>query len=103
MSNPPEEIPFPEIVRRWGMAMLDLLPMLNRKQRARLERELAALVQRAHDGGYTVDCDRSDMWDQCSSEFMASMCLAGEVAKKQRGTQTPPPDPHGLDGLRIKF
>lgn len=94
---------FPSVVRRWGVAMLNLLPSLNRTQRARLERELEALVKRARDGGYTFACNQPDLWDECSAEFLSAMTLAGEIAKEQRTKHTPPPDAPGLGGLRIKF
>lgn len=103
-------VPFHVVVEMWGRKMLALLPSMSRQQRARLEKELAAVVQRAREGEYTLGANQPELFDGCSSEFMASMCLAGETFKQQQQQQgdAPRPDdpgPNGLGpgGLRIQF
>lgn len=102
-------VPFHVVVEMWGRKMLALLPSMSRQQRARLEKELAAVVQRAREGEYTLGANQPELFNECSAEFMSAMCLAGETFKQQQqqGDASRPDDPGsngiGPGGLRIKF
>jgi hypothetical protein len=106
-------VQFAVVVELWGRKMLALLPPMSKQQRARLEKELAAVVQRAREGEYTLGANQPELFNECSAEFMSAMCLAGETFKQQQQQQqqqgdAPRPDdpgPNGIGpgGLRIKF